>query len=373
MVISSPVQTHRDVMQTCDSARESARATKGRHPFGRRRQGRLPTLEATLGTQALGTQPLGTQASGTPGQRRIGSILASLLAICALSLSGISFAQQTLEGADPLPQPVAKVDGMPEDGLPEASFDLDGEPEALVTPDLSATSETDLAAETPAADTAQTDMSQTDMSETEVSQTEAALEEPADPPINEAKLPEPVDYYVPKDGVPQPLVPGVSPKTSPQGERAAAVAQSGAHVANPMVSQPLRSIGMAARQPISVTVDRAKVLRLSAPAETVIIGNPAIVDVTLQDAQTLVLTAKGYGTTNLIILDASGRPMADEVVQTRRASASIARIYRGSAQYSYSCTPDCTQTPAVGDETEHFENAIGQAQSRVGWSNGALN
>ena len=40
----------------------------------------------------------------------------------------------------------------------------------------------------------------------------------------------------------------------------------------------------------------ARILRISAPAATVIIGNPGVADVTIQDPQTLVLTGKSYGT-----------------------------------------------------------------------------
>jgi Flp pilus assembly secretin CpaC len=42
--------------------------------------------------------------------------------------------------------------------------------------------------------------------------------------------------------------------------------------------------------PIDVKVNMARVLRISAPAATVIVGNPGIADVTIQDPQTLVLS-----------------------------------------------------------------------------------
>ena len=40
--------------------------------------------------------------------------------------------------------------------------------------------------------------------------------------------------------------------------------------------------------PITVNVNMARVLRINAPAATVIVGNPAVADVTIQDPQTLV-------------------------------------------------------------------------------------
>ena len=58
-------------------------------------------------------------------------------------------------------------------------------------------------------------------------------------------------------------------------------------------------------QPITVKANMARILRINTPAATVIIGNPGVADVTIQDPQTLVLTGKSYGTTNLIVLDQS--------------------------------------------------------------------
>src|SRR3954466_1665544 len=74
-------------------------------------------------------------------------------------------------------------------------------------------------------------------------------------------------------------------------------------------------------EPISVKVNMARILRISAPAATVIIGNPGVADVTIQDPQTLVLTGKSYGQTNLIVLDKSGNPVADTMVSVVQASS----------------------------------------------------
>ena len=70
---------------------------------------------------------------------------------------------------------------------------------------------------------------------------------------------------------------------------------------------------LAAGVPINIVVDRAKVMHISRPAATVIIGNPAIADATIQDNQTLIITGRSYGTTNLIVLDSAGQPIADEI------------------------------------------------------------
>src|SRR5882757_9835920 len=65
---------------------------------------------------------------------------------------------------------------------------------------------------------------------------------------------------------------------------------------------------------ITVAVDRAKVMRMSRPADVVIVGNPSIADATVQDNQTLIITGKSFGSTNLIVLDAAGQSIAESVV-----------------------------------------------------------
>ncbi|MCS6762509.1 MAG: pilus assembly protein N-terminal domain-containing protein [Candidatus Devosia symbiotica] len=67
--------------------------------------------------------------------------------------------------------------------------------------------------------------------------------------------------------------------------------------------------------PINVNVNMARILRINASEGTVIVGNPGITDVTIQDPKTLILTGKSFGQTNLIVLDSVGNPIADAISQ----------------------------------------------------------
>ncbi len=102
--------------------------------------------------------------------------------------------------------------------------------------------------------------------------------------------------------------------------------------------------------PISVKVNMARILRISAPAATVIIGNPGVADVTIQDPQTLVLTGRSYGQTNLIILDAAGNPVADTIVSVVQGQADTVTVYMGSARTTLACEPVCQPTIMLGDD-----------------------
>src|SRR5690606_35998770 len=69
---------------------------------------------------------------------------------------------------------------------------------------------------------------------------------------------------------------------------------------------------------ISVVMNQAKIVRLSRPADTIVVGNPAIADASVQDASTIVLTGRGFGVTNVVVLDAGGTPFMDEQVTVTR-------------------------------------------------------
>ena len=105
---------------------------------------------------------------------------------------------------------------------------------------------------------------------------------------------------------------------------------------------------------IDVRIDRAKVMRVSRPASMVIIGNPAIADATIKDSQTLIITGKQFGSTNLIVLDAAGEPIADEILSVSSATSGNVVVYKGAERYTLHCNPDCESVYHVGDQKDHL-------------------
>src|SRR4051812_10323054 len=74
---------------------------------------------------------------------------------------------------------------------------------------------------------------------------------------------------------------------------------------------------------INVMLDFAKILSFSEPARTIIIGNPGIVDGTLNDESTLVLTGKAVGVTNMIVFGEAGREITNLRVHVLANSSQI--------------------------------------------------
>lgn len=92
---------------------------------------------------------------------------------------------------------------------------------------------------------------------------------------------------------------------------------------------------------ISVSMNEAKIVKLARAADTIVVGNPNIADASVQDAQTIVLTGRGFGVTNMVVLDKDGAPIVDEMVTVSRQDANSVRIYRRATVQTLSCTPYC--------------------------------
>jgi len=124
------------------------------------------------------------------------------------------------------------------------------------------------------------------------------------------------------------------------------------------------ALPVAAAEPIAVKVNHAKVMRISRPADIVIIGNPAIADAIIQDQQTLIITGRSYGTTNLIVLDATGEAIADEQITVGASQDNVVTVFRRASRQSYSCSPECSPMLAVGDNESAFDAVSAQIQTQ---------
>ena len=97
----------------------------------------------------------------------------------------------------------------------------------------------------------------------------------------------------------------------------------------------LSSAGVAAESAappavLKVTLDQAKVMQLPAGAKTLVVGNPAIADVTmLKGGVAMVVTGKGYGETNMIALDAQGNIIDEKQIDVE-PTRSVLVVQRGN-------------------------------------------
>lgn len=153
--------------------------------------------------------------------------------------------------------------------------------------------------------------------------------------------------------------------------RALAIALAGTLSTISFGAASAEMVAVAEKQPVIVTVDRAKVFRISSPASTVIVGNPAIADATVEDDVTLVLTGRSFGVTNLIVLDREGNPIVDETIVVRGHEENTVRIYRREERVTMACAPVCEPTLTIGDDAQGFDFAQQQIVARNSLSESA--
>jgi len=143
----------------------------------------------------------------------------------------------------------------------------------------------------------------------------------------------------------------------------AAVAQpTAALAADPAAESTLR-------EPIMVNLDQAKLMKLPERTATLVIGNPLIADAAVQPGGIVVLTAKSYGMTNLVVLDRNGATLVEYPIQVVGPSDAVVVVFRGIERESYSCAPYCERRITLGDSAGFF----GANLSAVGTFNTLVN
>jgi Flp pilus assembly secretin CpaC len=124
----------------------------------------------------------------------------------------------------------------------------------------------------------------------------------------------------------------------------------------------------AASRGVVVDVDRAKVVRMPDGAQTLIIGNPLIADVTmLKSNRLLVVTGKSFGTTNVILLDHTGNEVAEQTITVTPPMDKLV-VQRGGRRESYACAPDCAPTVDLADDKDYTSQVIDAVKQHEGAS-----
>jgi hypothetical protein len=133
---------------------------------------------------------------------------------------------------------------------------------------------------------------------------------------------------------------------------------------SPAGVQSIAGNAVGASGAIILALDHARVMRMVGEVATVIIGNPAIADVSMPDPQTVILTGKSYGETNMVMLDAAGQILAEQMLQVTVRGQSLVSVYRGVERTTLSCSPTCEIRPTPGDTPALVEAGLSAFQAR---------
>jgi hypothetical protein len=126
-----------------------------------------------------------------------------------------------------------------------------------------------------------------------------------------------------------------------------------------------------AAEPVVVFLDQARIVQLPERAATVVVGNPLIADLSIQPGGLAVVTGKGYGATNFVVLDRHGAVLSEQTVEVTGPNERTVVVYRGVDRETYSCTPDCSRRVTLGDVPDFFDKTLGQTTTRNAQAVGA--
>jgi hypothetical protein len=119
----------------------------------------------------------------------------------------------------------------------------------------------------------------------------------------------------------------------------------------------------AAADPIRLNPGYVSLVKLDQTVGTIVIGNPEVVDATLQGKNAILLTAKkvtGNAATNLIVLNAQDNEIFNATIVVGAAGGTKTEIHsKGKAgglheYWAYRCMPTCER---VEDKLETFQRS----------------
>ena len=117
--------------------------------------------------------------------------------------------------------------------------------------------------------------------------------------------------------------------------------------------------------PIIAVLDYAKIIEIPEDTRTIVLGNPSIADVTLSGKNRAIITAKGFGYTNFVLIDKNGSIISDRNIRVVKTNYKKVVIRRRTDQYTYVCDPHCEKTVELGDNSGHMRDAGGAIAMRA--------
>lgn len=103
----------------------------------------------------------------------------------------------------------------------------------------------------------------------------------------------------------------------------------------------LTSAPASAASPLVVPIDQSAALNLPRGTRDVFIGNPAIADVSVLESGKAMVLGKGYGVTNLVVVDQLGRTVMQRQIVVSAPSTGRASVIRGPRVDDYACASSC--------------------------------
>jgi Flp pilus assembly secretin CpaC len=109
---------------------------------------------------------------------------------------------------------------------------------------------------------------------------------------------------------------------------------------------------------LTVQLNQSRRILLHGAAANVIVGDPTIADVAMIDSHSIILMGRGYGSTDVMVLDRAGHALLDSRVTVTAANDGRVTVYRGVVGSDFSCASRCQ---AIGSAKDPAAPAGGAA------------
>lgn len=92
---------------------------------------------------------------------------------------------------------------------------------------------------------------------------------------------------------------------------------------------------------LAIELNRSRRVVLSGTPANISVADPGIADVAVIDAHSIVVIAKSFGVTDIVVSDHNGRLLMDSRVVVVPPEEARVTVYRGLASTDYSCLGRC--------------------------------
>jgi hypothetical protein len=118
--------------------------------------------------------------------------------------------------------------------------------------------------------------------------------------------------------------------------------------------------------------DHMRRVRLERDAGTILVGNPTIADVTVLGKDTIFVSARSIGATNIIVLDEDNNEIRTFEVFVREPTTKRVVLRNAGLPENYQCAPNCLRALTQSDSPASHSTTAGVIQTDIGLDQTAI-
>ena len=118
--------------------------------------------------------------------------------------------------------------------------------------------------------------------------------------------------------------------------------------------------------------DHMRRVRLERDAGTILVGNPTIADVTVLGKDTIFVSARSIGATNIIVLDENNDEIRTFEVFVREPTTKRVVLRNAGLAENYQCAPNCLRALTQSDSPASHSSTVGVIQADIGLDQTAI-